>query len=167
LPLKVECVLLGPMPATNRRDQIRMTDAEIVAFLEDNRTLQVATIGSDGWPHLVAMFYAVFEGQVGFWTYAKSQKVVNLKRDPRITVMAETGKAYAELKGVQIAGLARIVDDRDQVTAFGELMYPRYFGVLNDAAREGVAVMGAKRVVVFVEPKRVVSWDHAKLGGVY
>jgi PPOX class probable F420-dependent enzyme len=152
---------------SSRRDQIRMTDSEVEAFLDQARTLQVATLGPDGWPHLVAMFFAVVDGHVGFWTYTKSQKVLNLRRDPRITVMAETGLAYSELKGVQIAGLARLVEDRDEVIAFGEKLYPRYFGELNDAARAGVVQTGQKRIVVYVEPKRVVSWDHTKLGGAY
>ena len=151
----------------SRRDQIRMTDDEIREYLAGAHTLQVASINADGTPHLAAMFYAVVNGEVGFWTYGKSQKIVNLRRDPRLTVMVETGKAYAELRGVTITGRARLVDDRDEVTAFGELLYPRYFGELNDAARAGVAITGQKRVVVFVEPVKVVSWDHTKLGGAY
>ena len=151
----------------SRRDQIRMSEAEIAEFLSGSHTLQVASINADGTPHLAAMFYAVVDGQVGFWTYGKSQKVVNLRRDPRITVMVETGKAYEELCGVMITGRSRLVEDREGVTAFGELLYPRYFGELNDAAREGVAYTGQKRVVVFVEPVKVVSWDHRKLGGTY
>jgi PPOX class probable F420-dependent enzyme len=151
----------------SRRDQIRMTDDEVAEFLAGSHTLQVASLNRDGTPHLVAMFYAVDNGRIGFWTYAKSQKILNLRRDPRITVMVETGKAYEELKGVTINGRARLVDDRDQVIAFGELMYPRYFGELNDAARAGVAMTGQKRIVVMVEPLKTVSWDHTKLGGTY
>jgi PPOX class probable F420-dependent enzyme len=127
----------------------------------------VASINADGTPHLAAMFYAVVDGQVGFWTYSKSQKIVNLRRDPRISVMVETGKEYSELRGVAITGRARLVEDSDRVFAFGEVLYPRYFGELNDAAREGIKFTGAKRVVVMVEPSKVVSWDHAKLGGTY
>jgi PPOX class probable F420-dependent enzyme len=144
-----------------------MTDDEVAAYLEEARTLQVATINADGTPHLAAMFYAVVGGRIGFWTYGKSQKVVNLRRDPRLTVMAETGHEYAELRGVSITGHATIVEDRDEIQAFGELLYPRYFGELNDAARAGVAVTGAKRVLVWVNPAKTVSWDHTKLAGVY
>ncbi|HWW52527.1 MAG TPA: TIGR03618 family F420-dependent PPOX class oxidoreductase [Acidimicrobiales bacterium] len=151
----------------SRREQIRMSDDEVAAFLAGPNTLQVASINADGTPHLVAMFYAVVDGEVGFWTYGKAQKVVNLRRDPRITVMVETGKTYDELKGVTITGRARLVEDCDAVTAFGEVLYPRYFGELNDAARAGVAVTGQKRIVVMVEPVKVVSWDHTKLGGTY
>jgi PPOX class probable F420-dependent enzyme len=151
----------------SRSDQIRMSEAEVAEFLAGPHTLQVASINADGTPHLAAMFYAVVNGEVGFWTYGKSQKIVNLRRDPRISVMVETGKAYEELRGVTITGRARLVDDRDGVTAFGELLYPRYFGELNDAARAGVAITGQKRVVVFVEPVKVVSWDHSKLAGTY
>jgi PPOX class probable F420-dependent enzyme len=144
-----------------------MSDAEVQDYLAGVHTLQVASINADGTPHLAAMFYAVVDGQVGFWTYGKSQKIVNLRRDPRISVMVETGKEYSELRGVTITGTARLVEERDQVFAFGELLYPRYFGELNDAAREGIKFTGAKRVVVMVEPSKVVSWDHTKLGGAY
>ena len=94
-----------------RRDQITMTSGEIEAFLEAERTLQVASINGDGTPHLVAMWYGRHGGELAFWTYAKSQKVVNLRRDPRLTVMVETGTKYEELKGVTIYGRARIIED--------------------------------------------------------
>jgi len=144
-----------------------MSDAEVAAYLGGVHTLQVASINADGTPHLAAMFYAVIDGEVGFWTYGKSQKIVNLRRDPRISVMVETGREYSELKGVTITGRARLIDDLKEVFAFGEVLYPRYFGELNDAAREGIKITGAKRVVVMVEPSKVVSWDHTKLGGTY
>lgn len=145
-----------------------MTDEEIEAFLEAGRDLQVASINADGTPHLVTMWYAVHDGEVAFWTYAKSQKIVNLRRDPRITVLVATGDKYEELKGVSISGRAELVEDRDEVVRYGEAVYERYWGPLdNDAVREGVRTMGAKRVVVVVKSEKIVSWDHSKLGGNY
>jgi PPOX class probable F420-dependent enzyme len=145
-----------------------MNDEEIEAFLEAGRDLQVASINADGTPHLVTMWYAVRDGEVAFWTYGKSQKIVNLRRDPRLTVLVATGEKYEELKGVSIAGRAELVEDRDQVVSYGEAVYERYWGPLdNDAVREGVRAMGAKRVVVAVKPEKIVSWDHSKLGGTY
>ena len=152
----------------SRRDQIKMTDAEAQAFLEAGRDLQVASINADGTPHLVTMWYAVRDGEVAFWTYAKSQKIVNLRRDPRITVLVATGDKYEELKGVSISGRAELVEERDEVLVYGEEVYKRYWGPIdNDAVREGIQAMGAKRVVVVVKPENVVSWDHSKLGGAY
>jgi PPOX class probable F420-dependent enzyme len=145
-----------------------MTDAEIEAFLEAGRDLQVASINADGTPHLVTMWYAVRDGDLAFWTYRKSQKIVNLRRDPRLTVLVATGDKYEELRGVSVSGRAELVEDRDEVTRYGEAVYERYWGPLdNDAVREGVRTMGAKRVVVVVMPEKVVSWDHSKLGGAY
>src|SRR2546430_16469863 len=95
----------------NRRNQIRMNDEEIRAFLEEQRKLQVATIDHDGYPHLVAMWYVLINDEVVFWTYAKSQKAVNLRRDPRLTCLVEAGVRYEELRGVQIKGRAGISDD--------------------------------------------------------
>lgn len=152
----------------SKRDLIRLTDAEIDELLDAERTLQVASINPDGTPHLVAMWFARVDGNLAFWTYGKSQKVLNLRRDPRLTVMVERGEKYEELQGVTITGRARIVDDRDEVLAFGERVFERYWGPIeDDAVREGVRMMGAKRVLVVVEPAKVVSWDHTKLGGAY
>jgi PPOX class probable F420-dependent enzyme len=151
----------------NRRDLIRMSDEEIRAFLEEQRILQVATIDHDGWPHLVAMWYRLINDEVVFWTYAKSQKAINLRRDARLTCLVETGERYDELRGVQIKGQAIISEDRETVQRIGEAIWERYTGSLNDNTRQMVAAQAAKRVVVFVKPVEIVSWDHRKLGGGY
>src|SRR5437773_5184400 len=95
----------------SRRDQIRMTDEEIRAFLEEQRTLQVATIDHDGYPHLVAMWYVLINDEIAFWTYAKSQKAVNLRRDPRLTCLVEARQRYDEPRGVHYKGKAVMSDD--------------------------------------------------------
>jgi PPOX class probable F420-dependent enzyme len=128
----------------------------------------VATINHDGRPHVVAMWYAIFEGAVTFWTYAKSQKVVNLRRDPRITCLMEKGDQYTELRGVEIVGTARIIEDPEEVVRFGVVEFERYQGVkVTDATMPGVQRMAQKRVLVQVIPEKYVSWDHRKLGGTY
>jgi len=151
----------------SRRDAIKMTDDEIRAFLESGRDLQVASINADGTPHLVTMWYGMQDGEIAFWTYAKSQKVLNLRRDPRLSVLVATGDRYEQLKGVSIVGRAEIVDDPDEVLRYGEAVYERYWGPLNDTVRDGVRAMGAKRVVIRVKPEKTLSWDHSKLGGAY
>jgi len=102
-----------------------------------------------------------------FWTYAKSQKIVNLRRDDRLTCLVETGEIYSELRGVQIKGRAIISNDYETVRRIGAIIWERYNGSLNDTSRQMVAAQAAKRVLVFVEPVEVVSWDHRKLGGGY
>jgi PPOX class probable F420-dependent enzyme len=152
----------------SRRDQILMTADEMAAFLDDGRDLQVASVNADGTPHLVTMWYLRDGDDLLFWTYAKSQKVVNVRRDPRATVLVATGEKYEELKGVSITGSVTVVDDLDAVLAFGEKVYEKYWGPIdNDLVREGVRTMGAKRVVVRVTPVKTTSWDHSKLAGVY
>jgi PPOX class probable F420-dependent enzyme len=149
----------------SQRELIRMTDEEVEAFLAERRKLHVATLDRDGAPHLMPMYFLVVDGAVTFWTYASSQKIVNLRRDPRITVMAEDGEAYFDLRGVQIAGRAHLTSDPALVTAFGERLYQRYFGPLDENGRAYVARSAAKRTRVSVEPLRVISWDHRKLTG--
>ena len=150
----------------SRRDQIRMTEAEIRSFLEEQRTLQVATIDHDGYPHLVAMWYVLINNEIAFWTYAKSQKAVNLRRDPRLTCLVETGERYDELRGVQIKGQAVMSDDPATLLRLGEAIWERY-GPLNESTRQMVVAQAAKRVAIFVNPVEITTWDHRKLGGVY
>jgi PPOX class probable F420-dependent enzyme len=152
----------------SRRDQIKMTDAEVAAFLEEQRTMSVATIGKDGRPHVVAMWYAMIDGAPCFWTFAKSQKAVNLRRDPRLTCMVEAGDVYNELRGVELIAHAEMTEDEDEVLRFGVAQWERYQGVkVGEATLPAVKKMAAKRVVVRIVVDRVVSWDHRKLGGAY
>ena len=150
------------------RDKIRMTEAEVDAFLEEQRTMAVATIGADGRPHVVAMWYAFVDGALCFWTFAKSQKVVNLRRDSRITCLVEDGDVYANLRGVELVARAQISDDEDEVLKFGLAESERYQNMpVNEATIAAVKKMANKRVVVRLEVERVVSWDHRKLSGGY
>src|SRR6266849_643242 len=136
----------------NRRDLIRMNDGEIQAFLQEQRLVQIATIDHDGWPHLIAMWYVLIGDQIAFWTYAKSQKVVNLRRDARLTCLIETGEWYDELRGVQVKGRAIISDDREIVQRIGEAIWERFTGPLNENTRRMVEAQAVKRVAVFMEP---------------
>ena len=152
----------------SRRDQIRMTDTEVSAFLDQQRSLQVASINKDGSPHLVTMWYGFIDGNIVFWTYAKSQKVANLRRDPRISCLVESGMKYEELKGISITGRGELSDDREYVLQVGAAVLPRYNMVeIDDGVREVLQRMGAKRVAITIHPSKMVSWDHTKLGGVY
>jgi PPOX class probable F420-dependent enzyme len=153
------------VPGENLRDRIRMTQDEVEEFLSAPRTLQVATINPDGTPHLVAMWYVVRAGQLAFWTYGRSQKVQNLRRDPRISCMVEEGEPgdYGSLRGVSVKGTAEVVEASDVVVQLGEDIAAQYFGGLDDASRAGVAHTSTKRVAVIVTPTRVLSWDHRKL----
>ena len=130
--------------------------------------MAVATIGADGRPHVVAMWYAFVDGALCFWTFAKSQKVVNLRRDSRITCLVEDGDVYANLRGVELVARAHITDDEDEVIKFGIAESARYQNVpVNEAMIAAVKKMANKRVVVRLEVERVVSWDHRKLSGGY
>ena len=146
-----------------QRERIRMTDAEVAEFLATERTVQVASIGADGVPHLVPMWFEVIDGRIAMWTYAKSQKAANLRRDPRLTCLVEAGETYGELRGVTITGRAEIHTDYDTVFDVGAALYSRYQGDMTHASRAGVEAEARKRVAVFVDADRTVSWDHRKL----
>ncbi len=156
------------------RKDISMTPEEVRAFLEAGRTLQVASLHRDGHPHLVPMWYVVEDDRVVFRSFSRSQKILNLRRDPRLTVLVERGEAYAELQGVMIEGRALLIDDPAYLlTLYGKLaakyaMLGREPRVL--APEELADAFGrhaAKNTAVILEPTRIASWDHTKLGGAY
>jgi len=153
----------------SRRDVIRMSDQEVHDFLSEGRkTLQVASFNHDETIHLVAMWFALDDGGAPvFWTYRRSQKILNLERDPRITCLVETGDTYETLRGVELVGTAEVIRERDKVMDLGLLVADRYFGPITEEARPFVEKTGEKRYGVRVKVDRVVSWDHSKLGGAY
>ncbi len=148
----------------NERKKIVMTDDEIVEFIDRSRTATMATVLADGRPHLVAMWYAVLDGEIWFETKAKSQKALNLRRDSTITVMIEDGDTYGTLRGVSIDGTAEILDDVDTCLRVGISVWERYTGPYTDEMRPFVDQMMNNRVAVRVVPSRMRSWDHRKLG---
>lgn len=151
-----------------RRDLITMTPEEIDEFLHGRRVMNVGTIGPDGTIHLVAMWYGFLHGNPAFETYAKSQKVKNLRRDPRITVLVEAGDQYDELRGVELVGRAVIHDDPTVTAEVAKSVVSRYWSPASEEDAEAMAVaLANKRVAVEIVPDKTVSWDHAKLGGTY
>jgi nitroimidazol reductase NimA-like FMN-containing flavoprotein (pyridoxamine 5'-phosphate oxidase superfamily) len=153
----------------NRRAQIAMSPDEVDAFLHEVHTLNVATIGSSGHPHLVAMWYGFLDGDVAFWTFAKSQKVLNLRRDPKLTALAEDGTTYSTLRGVELVGTGRIVEDFDTIMRIAVSTAERHVGpeAVEGEALSFLETQARKRVGVVIDVDRVVSWDHTKLAGRY
>jgi PPOX class probable F420-dependent enzyme len=151
-----------------RRDQIRMTDAEVTAFIEEQKSLQVATLNRDGSVELATLWFAVVDGDIVFETFTKSQKIVNLKRDPRIAVLVESGTSYNELRGVSINGRAELHDDPEVVHPYAlAVMRRNQPEIPEESLDQAARVMSAKRTAVVVKAERTMSWDHRKLAGSY
>ncbi|MFM8382709.1 MAG: pyridoxamine 5'-phosphate oxidase family protein [Actinomycetota bacterium] len=153
----------------NKRASITMTETEIAAYLADQTILNVASIGPSGHPHLVAMWYVVMNGETVFWTFGKSQKVLNLKRNPKITGLIESGDSYDQLKGLEIVGTARLIEDYDTILSIGKAVGLKYNGegAISDAAMPFLEAQAKKRIGIAIEVERYVSWDHTKMGGGY
>lgn len=151
-----------------RRDQIRMTDEEMWSFIAGCKSLQVATLNKDGTPQLTTLWFAIVDGAIVFETFTKSQKIVNLRRDPRIAVLVEDGTTYDQLRGVSINGRAELVDDPARVEKFAEAVVRKNNPeVPADMVPQAAKAMARKRTVVVVKPERIASWDHRKLAGAY
>jgi|KBSSwiStaDraftv2_1062776.scaffolds.fasta_scaffold22462_7 PPOX class probable F420-dependent enzyme len=146
-----------------QRDAIRMSDAEARDFIESRRSLIVSTLLKDGSPHLTTLWFAEKDGTYLFETYGSSQKVVNLRRDPRIALMWEAGEEYNELRGVTVNGRAEIVDAEPRLSELMAYIVKRNSPGLGDHLAEHVANMVRKRVVVVVTPEKTISWDHRKI----
>lgn len=152
----------------SRRAQIRMSDQEVASFLDDQRVIICATNGPHGWPHLMPLWYVVRGQDIWAWTYAKSQKIKNLERDSRATLQIETGDEYQELRGVMIESDAQIHRDSELIVEFGAELMQRYgAGATGPEFMDAVRAQAAKRVALQFTARRVASWDHRKLGGVY
>jgi PPOX class probable F420-dependent enzyme len=152
----------------NVRSAITMTDDEITAFVRDRRTAILATVSKNGQPHLSAMWFALVEGKIVFETKSKSQKVVNVRRNPVITVLLEAGSTYPELRGVSFDGTAQIIENddasREYIRAVGRSVIDRYSGPADEATVEQLDQAMYNRVAVILNVTRTRSWDHRKLG---
>ena len=150
----------------SRRDEIKMSDAELREFLAEKKVVTCATIGPEGRPHLMPLWYAAEGTTLRGWTYAKSQKAKNLERDPHATLQVEDGEAYHELRGVMMECDVAIEGDPDKVVNFGMALFQR-FGATGPEVEAMIAKQAPKRIGLTFTPTRIVSWDHTKLGGLY
>jgi len=154
----------------SRRDRIKLNEEELRELLEAERVAVVSSLGPRGWPHSMPMWFVPRDGEVWIWTYAKSQKVRNLERDPRATVLVETGREYDELRGAMIEAKAEIHRDFETVIGFAEELTVRYAEGISSVEGDAKAALEAqapKRVAIHFEPLRIATWDHRKLGGRY
>jgi PPOX class probable F420-dependent enzyme len=157
----------------SRRDQIRMTDAEREKYLAEAQTLIICSIGPGGFPHPMPMWFGLeSDGNVVMTTFTKSQKIKNIERDPRVSLLAESGTAYAELRGVVIYGKAELVRDKEQVLDILAKVSAKSAGGAGNAPdpaalRNALMATVPKRTGIRIRPDKIVSWDHRKLGGVY
>jgi nitroimidazol reductase NimA-like FMN-containing flavoprotein (pyridoxamine 5'-phosphate oxidase superfamily) len=151
-----------------KRDQIKLSEAEVAAFLAGQRVVSVSSNGRDGWPHVTALWFVMRKAEPWVWTYRKSQKVKNLERDDRATLLAESGFEYAELKGVMLKARAHVEYDTERVLDFGEELFAKYQGgAAGGDMREALRAQAAKRVAIRFEVVEIATWDHSKLGGAY
>lgn len=154
----------------SRRDQITMTEEEQRALLDDERVVILTSHGPRGWPHAMPMWFTVMDGDVWCWTFGKSQKVKNLERDNRCTLLVETGHEYNELKGIQIEAETEIVRDKDEILEGAAEIAKKYAGGLPELPGDAVDALrkqAEKRVGLRFKAVRTATWDHTKLGGKY
>jgi PPOX class probable F420-dependent enzyme len=147
----------------NQRDLIKMSPAEVESFLAERHSMTMSTISGDGSIHSVAMWYGFLEGAVAFETKGKAQKVLNLRRDPRLTCLVEAGETYDQLRGVSLVGTGEIVEDPDRIWELGVSVFSRYNARYTEDMKPFVEVMLNKRVVVKLNVVKTVTWDHRKL----
>jgi PPOX class probable F420-dependent enzyme len=154
----------------SRRDQIQLTDEELRELIDNERIAVVSSLGPRGWPHVMPLWYVPRDGEIWIWTYAKSQKVKNLERDARATLLIETGEEYGELRGVQIEAEAELIRDIDEIVDYAKELTIRYSEGISSVegdAEAGLRAQAPKRVAIHFRPTRVATWDHRKLGGTY
>ena len=153
----------------SRRSEIQLSPEEQRELIASERVVVVSSLGRNGWPHSMPLWYVPRDGEIWIYTYAKSQKVKNLERDPRATLLVETGHEYSELRGVEIEAEAEIHRDLDTVFEMAKALTSRYAGgaQVDDAAAAALRAQARKRVAIQFAPVCVATWDHRKLGGTY
>ena len=159
--------LIDMSTAKHRRDAISMGEDEAWAFIGEQKSLQVGTLYKDGSIHLSTLWFGLKERQIVFETYTKSQKILNLKRDPRISLLLEDGDTYEKLRGVMITGTAELYDDPAEVKGLATLVLSRNNPLTDEQAEQAAEMIASKRTAVVVKADKIVSWDHTKLGGRY
>lgn len=155
---------------SSKRDQIKLTPEEQLELLDSERVVIATTIGPRGWPHSMPLWFVVRNGDIWVWTFAKSQKVKNLERDDRCTLLVEAGHEYSELRGIQIEAETEIIRDTDRVVDFAKELTLRYAPGIESIDGDAAAALEAqapKRVALHFHPVKTATWDHRKLGGTY
>ena len=150
-----------------RRDAIQLTPEEQQAFLAQARTITLSTIDQRGYPHSVAMWYVMDDGCAFMTTYAKSQKALNIARNSKVALLAESGQTYEALRGVLMRGRAELIHDLDACVGVLTRIHTKMMGAFPAGIEDALRQQARKRVIIKVIPERISSWDHSKLGGVY
>ena len=151
-----------------KRDAIQLSEDERKVYLSTALTVILVTVGRDGYPHAVPMWFLVDDdGIIYMTTYGRSQKVVNVRRNPRVALLVESGVRYDELKGVLLRGKAEVVEDESLCLGVLTKIHTKHMGGLASGVEEVMRAQARKRVVLKITPERIVSWDHRKLGGAY
>jgi PPOX class probable F420-dependent enzyme len=152
----------------HRRATIVLTDEERRAYLADAKTIMLVSLGRDGYPHAVPMWFMVdADGAIRMTTYGRSQKALNLRRNPKTALLVESGERYDELKGVLVRGTAEVLEDPELCLQTLIAIHRKHLGAVADGVEEVMRAQARKRVVIRITPVRVSSWDHRKLGGAY
>lgn len=149
----------------SRRNAIAMTDPELHRFLQEEKVVTVATIGPNGRPHLMPLWFVADGAVISAWTFGKSQKVKNLERRPQATLQVEAGDDYQALRGAMLECEVEIIRDTDKVAEIGAAVSRRYTGAPAGEIPDFVRQQAPKRVGLVFRPTRVATWDHRKLGG--
>lgn len=152
----------------SRRKLIELTPEEVREFIQKTQTIHLCTHGPQGYPHVVPMWFTADDNlTVWMTTFRKSQKAVNIRRNPKVALMVESGATYEKLKGVLIRGDAELIDDADAVVKMLRRVHQRMTGIIPEGVDEALRLQAQKRVAIRITPKRVASWDHSKLAGAY
>ena len=155
----------------SRRNQIQLSEEEIIDYLKNSRTMILVSNGKDGFPHPMPMWFAIDDKKcIYMTTFRKSQKIYNLRKDPKVALLVESGDAYRELKSLIVYTDVELIEDVRAVRDILEkiaLQRGDMQEVANEDIREGMLKTAEKRIGMKFTPRKFVSWDHSKLGGVY
>jgi len=155
------------LPAQRRGRKIAMSVEERDAFLAEQRTCRVATIGPDG-PHTTALWFG-WDGTY-FWLYSitRAKRWADIMKDPRVSALVDDGIEYLDLRGVEIVGVAEAVGEvprtgepNPELVGIEKIFARKYMGGAEEMFHDG------GHAWLRVTPTKIASWDLRKLAALY
>ncbi|MCF3130271.1 MULTISPECIES: pyridoxamine 5'-phosphate oxidase family protein [Streptomyces] len=147
-----------------RGRKIMMTPGELDEFLTTQRTCRVATVTTGGAPHVSALWFAWDGSAMWLYSVVRSKRWTDLRRDPRVAIVVDSGEEYDQLRGVELSGSVEFVGEIPRTGQLcaeldtAETLFARKNFGLDEMPHDG------RHAWARLRPDKIVSWDFRKLG---
>ena len=138
------------------REQLRLTSGELEELLQTQRTLHVATVSPDGWPHVVPLWFVWREGAIWINNLRRSKRSRDVREGSPVALCVDTGVEYQELRGVVLYGRFESADEDPSLEAVKAEFARKYWKV------DSIPDLKSHQWLR-LRPERTASWDFRKI----